>query len=83
MIDANGSGFLDFGEFICVLVTYCVFSRDDILHFAFDAFDLDASGSIQEDELDSLITMLNCADPKFTKNIKLAKEYILADEDGK
>eukprot|EP00614_Pseudopedinella_elastica_P010169 CAMPEP_0172593082 /NCGR_PEP_ID=MMETSP1068-20121228/12275_1 /TAXON_ID=35684 /ORGANISM="Pseudopedinella elastica, Strain CCMP716" /LENGTH=502 /DNA_ID=CAMNT_0013390463 /DNA_START=157 /DNA_END=1665 /DNA_ORIENTATION=+ len=82
MIDANGSGFLDFGEFICVLVTYCVFSRDDILHFAFDAFDLDASGSIQEDELDSLITMLNCADPKFTKNIKLAKEYILADEDG-
>jgi Ca2+-binding EF-hand superfamily protein len=58
MIDVDGSGMMDFNEFICILVTYCIFNRDDILLFAFDCFDLDGSGTIDREEAKRLIEML-------------------------
>ena len=82
MIDSDGSGMMDFSEFLCILVTYCVFNRDDILRFAFDCFDADGSGSIDEEEAGQLIKMLNEQDPKFIDNIRLAAEEIRGDEDG-
>ena len=37
------------------------FLKDDILRFAFDAFDLDGSGSIDQSEVEDLVDMLNKA----------------------
>jgi Ca2+-binding EF-hand superfamily protein len=37
-------GFLTFDDFVQVLVTYCLFTKIDILLFAFSAFDNDGNG---------------------------------------
>ena len=50
LIDQDGSGSIDFAEFIHVLSTYCMYTREDILQFCFETFDTDGSGAIEEDE---------------------------------
>ena len=60
-------------EFLCVLVTYCIFNKDDILRFSFDCFDMDSSGKIDESELIALIRMLNEADPKYAGNYNVGE----------
>ena len=51
LIDLDGSGTIEFDEFVRVLATYCMFSKDEILRFCFDIFDVDHSGSIDEKEV--------------------------------
>ena len=58
MIDSDGSGRIDFSEFVCILCTYCIFNKEDILRFAFDCYDLDGSGRIDKEEVNALITMV-------------------------
>lgn len=59
MIDSDGSGVMDFSEYISILITYCIFNQEDILRFAFSCFDGDASGYIDSEEINRLITMVN------------------------
>ena len=48
MIDIDGSGTIEFDEYVRVLTTYCMFTKDDILRFCFECFDVDGSGTIDE-----------------------------------
>ena len=52
LMDLDGSGTIEFDEFIAVLLTYCMYTKDDILRFCFDTFDKDKSNSIDENEGD-------------------------------
>jgi Ca2+-binding EF-hand superfamily protein len=48
--DIDGSGTIDFDEFIRVCATYCMFTKDEIMRFCFECFDVDGSGTIDEHE---------------------------------
>lgn len=48
LIDLDGSGTIEFEEFIRVCVTYCMYTKEDILRFCFETFDKDGSGTIDE-----------------------------------
>jgi Ca2+-binding EF-hand superfamily protein len=50
LIDLDHSGTIEFDEYVRVLATYCMFTKEDILRFCFDCFDLDGSGAIDENE---------------------------------
>ena len=54
LMDLDGSGTIEFDEFIAVLLTYCMYTKDDILRFCFDTFDKDKSNSIDENEFMAL-----------------------------
>mmetsp|Transcript_60627 Transcript_60627/g.121612 ORF Transcript_60627/g.121612 Transcript_60627/m.121612 type:complete len:408 (+) Transcript_60627:58-1281(+) len=83
MIDSNASGMVDYSEFICVLVTFCCFNRDDVLRFSFDCFDADDSGFIDMSEVEKLVDIIQAQEkPKFTKNIHDALEALRGDDDG-
>lgn len=49
-IDLDGSGTIEFDEYVRVMATYCMFTRGEILRFCFDCFDVDKSGTIDEKE---------------------------------
>ena len=37
---------VDFDEYLCVMVTYCMYSKDEIMRFCFECFDVDQSGDL-------------------------------------
>ena len=82
LIDEDGSGAIDFGEFVHVLSTYCMYTRDDILKFAFDTFDKDGSGAIDEEEYCEVMKGLNSSNPVFPGNFQRALEEFDQNDDG-
>lgn len=48
LIDTNGSGQIEFCEFVRLCSTYCIYTKEDILRFCFDYFDKDGSGTIDD-----------------------------------
>ena len=50
IIDMDNSGTIEFEEYIRVLATYCMFTKDEILRFCFECYDVDGSGTIDEKE---------------------------------
>lgn len=50
MTDLDGSGTIEFDEYVRVMATYCMFTKDEILRFCFECFDVDKSGTIDEKE---------------------------------
>ena len=40
----DGNGVVDFDEYLCVMVTYCMYTKDEIMRFCFECFDVDQSG---------------------------------------
>jgi len=81
-IDVDGSGTIEFDEFIRVLSTYCMFTKDEILRFAFECFDVDGSGTIDEKEFIELCKTVNNASPTFPANFKNALQEFDVNEDG-
>ena len=49
LFDEDKSGELDFREFVISLWNYCTFDKNDLVKFAFDLYDMDQSGIIDED----------------------------------
>ena len=49
-VDLDGSGTIEFDEYVRVMATYCMFTKDEILRFCFECFDVDKSGTIDEKE---------------------------------
>ncbi|CEG46389.1 hypothetical protein F443_05271 [Plasmopara halstedii] len=72
MIDADNNGTIDFEEFVHATVLYCMYTRDEILRFAFNTFDPTASGSIGDKELRRLVSMVNDGQSQFPSNINNA-----------
>lgn len=49
-MDKDGSGEVDFVEFVFAVWNYCSFSHANLVRFAFDLYDLDGSGEIEHEE---------------------------------
>ncbi|KAG1701154.1 hypothetical protein DVH05_011390 [Phytophthora capsici] len=50
-MDRNGSGEVDFIEFVLAVWNYCSFNHASLVRFAFDLYDVDGSGEIEHDEV--------------------------------
>jgi len=78
----DGSGTIEFDEYVRVMATYCMFTKDEILRFCFECFDVDQSGTIDEKEFVELCKIVNNAAPAFPTNFKKALEEFDVNEDG-
>ena len=77
LIDEDQSGEIDFNEFVAVMCTYCMYTQADILKFAFETFDKDGSGSIDEEEFMDLCKTINAMNPTFPGNFGRACQFDL------
>ncbi len=59
LIDLDGNGSLDFGEFVQMFTTFCIYSQRDILQFLFSLFDRDNSGALDQGEFIEMAAQLN------------------------
>ncbi|GMF47995.1 unnamed protein product [Phytophthora fragariaefolia] len=50
-MDRNGSGEVDFIEFVLAVWNYCSFNHASLVRFAYDLYDVDGSGEIEHDEV--------------------------------
>ncbi len=82
LIDLDGSGTIEFEEYVMVCVTYCMYTRKDILKFVFDVFDKDGSGTIDEKEFIQLCNTVNNAAPLFPGNFAEAIAQFDTNDDG-
>jgi len=55
LFDYDGSGMIDFGEFVSVLWNYCTFSKYGLLALAFNLYDADASGELDIGEVEEIV----------------------------
>lgn len=51
VMDRDGSGEVDFLEFVLAVWNYCSFNQASLVRFAFDLYDVDGSGEIERDEV--------------------------------
>jgi len=82
LIDPEGTGIVSFQGFFQIVATYCMYSQEDILRFAFTTFDKDSSGTIDEDEFMDLCKTINNANPMFPANFKRALQEFDRNDDG-
>jgi len=82
LIDLDGSGTIEYEEYVMVCVTYCMYTRKDILKFVFDVFDKDGSGTIDEKEFIHLCQTVNNAAPLFPGNFAEAIAQFDTNDDG-
>lgn len=69
-------GVLNFNDFVQTAVIYCMYTREDILQFAFRAFDTDGSGFIDDDEFRALASAVNNLNPTYPGNFATAMEDV-------
>jgi len=79
LIDANGDGQIDFGEFIVMMEAG---TQEDELRAAFEIFDLDGNGYIDRDELKNVLAKLSGKTPTDAEVDAMMGEAD-ADGDGK
>ena len=82
LIDLDGNGTIEFDEFVNVLMTYCVYSKEDILRFCFNCFDTDYSNAIDEEEFVALLSAVNNGAPLFPGNFRTALDQFDTNSDG-
>ena len=82
MMDMDGNARLDFDEYVAVALSYCMYTKDDILKFCFDLFDLDSGGTIDEKEFTEMCVAVSAGDPLFSGNFRMALENFDTNDDG-
>jgi len=55
MFDEDGSGQIDFREFVVSLWNYCTLGKPALIMFAFDLYDRDGSGAIDFGEVEMML----------------------------
>jgi Ca2+-binding EF-hand superfamily protein len=76
------SGALSFDDMVQSILHYCLFSKDDMLMFAFNCFDKDASGVIDENEFVDLCATVNNSNPTYPGNFVAALNDFDTNDDG-
>lgn len=69
-VDTDGSGVLDYTEFLAATLDYKVYSQESIVWAAFRKFDVDNSGSIDKSELLSVL-----GDEQFKESISMIGDH--------
>jgi Ca2+-binding EF-hand superfamily protein len=82
VMDLDGNQRIEFDEFVAVSLVYCMYTKDDILKFCFDLFDLDSGGTIDEKEFIEMCKNVNSGDPLFTGNFRNALLSFDLNADG-
>jgi Ca2+-binding EF-hand superfamily protein len=82
IVDLDGSGDLNFTEFVVGLWNFLTFDRMAITKFVFDIFDVDKKEHLTEPECDALVRMLYNQE-EVSPEIKEVLRVMDADGDGK
>lgn len=82
LLDLQPTGTVEFDDYVRVIGTYCMFTKDEILKFCFRCFDHDDSGTIDEKEFCELCKVVNNAAPLFPGNFQKALDEFDVNEDG-
>lgn len=80
--DTDGSGEIDYTEFIAATIDANIFMREDYLRTAFNMFDKDRSGKIDSEEVVALLQGEDIGNLVSTQAIGLAMKEIDANGDG-
>ena len=81
LLDIEEDDKLDFGQFVLLVVTFCLFESVEILKFCFFIFDKDKNGHIHKDEFTLFVELLHGAN--MTSNVRKTVEGLDTDGDGK
>ena len=81
LIDCDNSGQLDFSEYVQAMSTFCILGQEEVLQFCFFVFDDDRNGTIEGNELSTLMSMLH--QDGQSSNMKAAMEKYDFNSDGK
>ena len=84
IIDQNGSGEIDFNEFLVGLWNMCTFDEESLLRFAFNLIDKDSSGYVDGDEVEQCVKDVHGSryDKKLTAHIKRVLKKYDKNKDG-
>lgn len=74
----DDQGWLDFGETIKCVGSFCFFQERELLHYAYKIFDADDSGSITHDEFVLLLSDLHAENDR-GRTMRALKEITLID----
>lgn len=80
--DTDGSGEINYTEFIAATIDANIFLREDYLKTAFDMFDVDGSGTIDTEEVIALLTGDDFDNLISKEAIRAAMAEIDANGDG-
>ena len=80
--DTDGSGEINYTEFIAATIDANIFMREDYLKTAFDMFDVDGSGTIDTEEVIALLTGDDFDNLISKQAIRAAMSEIDANGDG-
>lgn len=67
MFDDDGSGEIDFREFVVAMWQYCTSDKAGLTQFAFHLYDLDDSKTLDEDDIYELVKEVYGADHDHNK----------------
>jgi Ca2+-binding EF-hand superfamily protein len=80
LLDMSPTGAVLFDDYVRIIGTYCMFTKDEILKFCFRCFDHDDSGTIDEKEFCELCKVVNNAAPLFPGNFQKALDEFDVNE---
>ncbi|OMJ80260.1 hypothetical protein SteCoe_19518 [Stentor coeruleus] len=73
-VDLNGSGYIDYSEFVTASLKKEILVNNDTLNLAFKAFDIDGSGKISINELKEVLGLVQDSDENITNLLKKVDE---------
>lgn len=81
-VDADGSGVIDYTEFLAATLDKKLYIQDDVCWTAFKTFDLDGDGKIQMAELEKVLASGDVKDAMGAQKVKELMKEVDTNGDG-